>query len=621
MTTGSPVYFDSSASKFRYGADVEIPQVDVAADSGVLSENTAWSDVPSKSVTGLNTQANALQQRTNWIRANQPVVVTNVSALRALDKTKIGYAVTKGYYTAGDGGSGEYWYDSSDTTSTDNGITTLVASDGGRWKLPIKGELNARLAGAVGDGTTDDTLKLQAFFKYIEVAVRTAKISGGRYLVSNLSLGDPATSSNRSASNQGQGIYNLIGEDRERSTFVAKTGTTGTLLQRNNLSGITIEKIGIDGQGIVDTCLDLSWSGGAPSSAPSVESVFRDIFVTGGKITGINMGQMHDCTIDSIKSIGSPIALSLIGGGGQLNLTNCNFDGIVNSSSQNLSVKNTVCLKGFSIQGSADNTVNFDGCQIFPIASNSNIPSYKAGNSIDAQDASGYGCNVSAVASYFFGTGNCVAGVFDSGATFDNCVFQWGSSSAFFGTITQGRSGRRPKFVFKNCQFRSAVSPYGTSSAVYDWEMHNCVLYDGTIVQRAGNRIAGTWTPTFAGSTTVGASSYTVQSGQYRVEGNVCFAFFDLQISSITSAMAGIILLQGLPFYPSSSSAGGGAASITLLSGVVLDSGYTCLSAYTTPGQLSAVISEQGSGKSVTPLPVANVTAGSRISGCIIYAI
>ena len=49
MTTGSPVYFDSSTSKFRYGADVEIPQVDVAADSGTLSENTAWSDIPSKS--------------------------------------------------------------------------------------------------------------------------------------------------------------------------------------------------------------------------------------------------------------------------------------------------------------------------------------------------------------------------------------------------------------------------------------------------------------------------------------------------------------------------------------------------------------------------------------------
>ena len=154
MTTGSPVYFDSSTSKFRYGADVEIPQVDVAADSGTLAENTAWSDIPSKSAAAaLNTQAKALQERTNWIRANQPVVVANIAALRLLDKTKIGYAVTKGYYTAGDGGAGEYWYDGPDTTSTDNGGTVITASDGGRWKL-IHKEININQFGALPSQTS-----------------------------------------------------------------------------------------------------------------------------------------------------------------------------------------------------------------------------------------------------------------------------------------------------------------------------------------------------------------------------------------------------------------------------------------------------------------------------------
>lgn len=168
MTTGSPAYFDSSTNKFLYGADVQIPQVDMVADSGILPENTAWSDVPSKSVTGLNTQANALQQRTNWIRANQPVVVTNVSAIRALDKTKISYAVTKGYYTAGDGGAGEYWYDSSDTTSSDNGGTVIVASDGGRWKLNhLGGNINVLLFGAKFNSTGDDSTAINKAIDYV----------------------------------------------------------------------------------------------------------------------------------------------------------------------------------------------------------------------------------------------------------------------------------------------------------------------------------------------------------------------------------------------------------------------------------------------------------------------
>ena len=96
----------------------------------------------------------------NWIRANQPVVVTNISALRALDKTKISYAVTKGYYTAGDGGAGEYWYDSSDTSSTDNGGTIITASDGGRWKL-ITFTYNVRLFGAKATVGFDDTQYIQ----------------------------------------------------------------------------------------------------------------------------------------------------------------------------------------------------------------------------------------------------------------------------------------------------------------------------------------------------------------------------------------------------------------------------------------------------------------------------
>lgn len=104
----------------------------------------------------------------NWIGANQPVVVTNVAALRLLDKTKVGYAVTKGYYTAGDGGAGEYWYDGSDTTSNDNGGSIIKASDAGLWKLVVGLKVNVLTFGAKGDGATDDSLAFSRAAAYAE---------------------------------------------------------------------------------------------------------------------------------------------------------------------------------------------------------------------------------------------------------------------------------------------------------------------------------------------------------------------------------------------------------------------------------------------------------------------
>ena len=129
----------------------------------------------------------------NWIRANQPVVVTNVTALRALDKTEISYAVTKGYYTAGDGGAGEYWYDSSDTTSTDNGGSVIVGSDGGRWKLRIYNtELIAAQFGVDTTGVTDSSSQLQKCFSYItsQNSAYTVILSGKVKLTSSFSI-DP----------------------------------------------------------------------------------------------------------------------------------------------------------------------------------------------------------------------------------------------------------------------------------------------------------------------------------------------------------------------------------------------------------------------------------------------
>jgi hypothetical protein len=103
------------------------------------------------------------QNNDDSLNASKPENVNSVAALRLLDKTKISSAETKGYYTAGDGGHGKYWYDASDTTSADNGFTVIVGADGGRWKLQVLGgKYHIKQGGAVGDDSTESRPQIVA---------------------------------------------------------------------------------------------------------------------------------------------------------------------------------------------------------------------------------------------------------------------------------------------------------------------------------------------------------------------------------------------------------------------------------------------------------------------------
>lgn len=80
----------------------------------------------------------------------------NMAALRALKKTSPGGSVALlGYNSPNDGGAGRFYYDSTDTTSADNGGTIIVATDGGRWKRASTNDLNVLHFGAVAGGVQD----------------------------------------------------------------------------------------------------------------------------------------------------------------------------------------------------------------------------------------------------------------------------------------------------------------------------------------------------------------------------------------------------------------------------------------------------------------------------------
>lgn len=82
-------------------------------------------------------------------------VVDTIAALRALSSESCRRAFVTGYYAAGDGGGGDYWLDSTDTASADNGGSIIVATDGGRWKLAGNGPFSILQFGARPGGTSN----------------------------------------------------------------------------------------------------------------------------------------------------------------------------------------------------------------------------------------------------------------------------------------------------------------------------------------------------------------------------------------------------------------------------------------------------------------------------------
>ncbi|WP_454287074.1 hypothetical protein [Rhizobium arsenicireducens] len=59
----------------------------------------------------------------------------------------------------------------------------------------------------------------------------------------------------------------------------------------------------------------------------------------------------------------------------------------------------------------------------------------------------------------------------------------------------------------------------------------------------------GEWTPISEGLTSAGAGTYSVQSGTYRLFGDVCFVNFDVFWTAHSGT--GGIVIKGLPFAPS----------------------------------------------------------------------
>ncbi len=215
----------------------------------------SWlNDVNTTVYTALGGAATSLAALKN---INGVYTVDTITALRALVKTTSPVTVfVRGYYAIGDGGGGLYTYIASDTTSTDNGGTMIVATDGGRWKLSYTGSVSVRQFGAKGDGTTDDTT---TFTKAIEVIAvdqgGEVYVPDGNYAITGSGVTIPisvATFSGIILRGSGQGC--TLVKTSGSSALITILGSRATIkdlnLNGNNLatSGI-VNNTANDGQG------------------------------------------------------------------------------------------------------------------------------------------------------------------------------------------------------------------------------------------------------------------------------------------------------------------------------------------------------------------------------------
>lgn len=126
------------------------------------------------------------QTTINQTTANSARILANIAALQALNTATSSLPVQvqlTSNYVAGDGG-GVFRYDSTDTTTADNGGTVIVDATGRRWKRQFDGPVNVQWFGANGSGATD-ALALSAnttAFRACETYVSSLTDGGSIYI-------------------------------------------------------------------------------------------------------------------------------------------------------------------------------------------------------------------------------------------------------------------------------------------------------------------------------------------------------------------------------------------------------------------------------------------------------
>lgn len=111
------------------------------------------------------------------------MILNSIASLQATNGTAPNeYCNLQGYYTPGDGGGGEFYWDQT-SQAPHNGITVIQAlSTTGRWKRTFNNVIDIRWCGAKGDGITDNLTVVQNVIDFCSANRYSIYLSPGTYI-------------------------------------------------------------------------------------------------------------------------------------------------------------------------------------------------------------------------------------------------------------------------------------------------------------------------------------------------------------------------------------------------------------------------------------------------------
>jgi len=459
-------------------------------------------------------------------------VVDSISSLRSLLKTSAATrALVTGYYSAGDGGGDPFYYDASDTSSADNGMTIIVATDGGRWKRVLNGPLTAKKAGAKGDGLTDDTARIQA------------ALTIGGHLIIDAGYVFCATELNMIA-NQNLTILGTLRRTGGTGPFVEPAANCaifgpGTIdcnsitydaiaasnTTKVRIHGVIIQNTGAGGKGIA-----------AYSGCTKWQILFNVVQNCNGTLIDVEYGGGHIIGYNRCENDSAIAQHGIMWWGGDSNVSSTigvTDIVIVGNRVKNVlggiwgSLGSHITVTGNNVENCSDVGIDFEGCSHFTCTGNT---------ALECQ----YGCY-----SIFYG---CSDGVF-SGNTGTNIVY---TGAGFYATTNSTYINTRIKVTGNNF---STIGPCIYADANGNKSLTNSAITDNTLFSN-GNRaisilentnllIAMNHCTTSGSGVGIGLEGVSASI----VRDNTLFGFGDP--SSAPTSAGGIFLYRRSSTYPS----------------------------------------------------------------------